>query len=61
MTKATYEVKWKKLSALSDKEVSESVEKYANTISKMALSGVEVPPSVYEAIFIKIEELILNG
>jgi len=58
---APYTVTWQKLSALSDKEVSEAVEKYAISVNKMKLSGAAIPKTTLTAIFNKIEELIVNG
>ena len=56
---ADYEITWGKLSALSDKEVSESVAQYARAIKDMYESGM--PESTSSAIFKKIEELIKSG
>jgi len=60
-SKAPYTITWQKLSALSDKEVSESVEKYAISINKIMLSGAKMPENVLNAMYLKIEELITNG
>ena len=52
---AKYEVVWKQLSALNEKEISESIEKYANSLSKIAELNIN---DVTGAISEKMIELI---
>ena len=52
---AKSEVVWKQLSALNEKEISESIEKYANSLSKIAELNIN---DVTGAISEKMIELI---
>lgn len=56
---AEYSIKWKQLSALSEKEVSESIDKLTKSLKQLADSST-MSPEVEEAINSKILEL-LNG
>jgi uncharacterized protein len=56
-----FEVSWHKLSALSDKEVAESIKEYSYSLKYMSESGVQIPDETTALIFEKINEMIRSG
>lgn len=56
-----FTIKWQKLSALSDKEIAESIKEYSYSLKYMSESAIPIPDETKNLIFNKINELIRSG
>ena len=58
---AEYEITWRRLSSLSDKDIAESVSRYADAIKTLVEAGIEGYEDAVKLVMEKIKQILRSG